>query len=314
MPERVAPHTTESANAWMARQLDSGEDRFFLWVHYQDPHGPYTPPTSYVSEVDRPLTDEPAVPFAPANVGSEGIPEYQRLGDEQNPEHYRIRYDAEIRYFDDALGRLFAFLEERDLVDDSLIIISSDHGESLGEHDYWFCHGESLNQELVHVPFVIRYPDGMSHPETRREGNYDRVSAVVSLLDVWPTVLEAFGLESGPCPGTSLLAPRIDEDRIAVQMLEFEEETKKYRAINTLRYRLQFVEDGRSRLYDLVEDPGATTDISSERPEVVKRLQARYAELLSRSGEEWIEGRIRDMGREELEIMRNLGYGGDTDE
>ncbi|MEW6071236.1 MAG: sulfatase [Planctomycetota bacterium] len=310
MPERVAPATTAAAIRWLERALDAGEDRFFLWVHYQDPHGPYVAPESFVREVDRPLGDEAPVPFAPGEEGKGGIPVYQRLGDERHPEYYRIRYDAEIRYLDAAVGRLLDFLRARGLLADALVVFSADHGESLGEHDYWFCHGESLSGELLRVPLLVRYPAGMPHPRAREAEGHRRVDEVVNQLDLFPTVLAAFGLAPGSGPGTSLLARSLPAGRVAVQMLGLDDGSPRRRAVNDGRWRLHLGEGQAPRLYDLAADPGEERDLAAEHPDVVAAMKERYAAFLARDAGESLPGQTRALSAEEERILRGLGYAG----
>ena len=307
MPERRAAATTKATIDWLDEQKAKENDRFFLWVHYQDPHGPYTPPQNYIDMLARPLGDEPPLPASPDAEGRGNIPSYQMLGGETRPEFYRIRYEAEIRFFDDQLGRLLRHLEESDLLADSLIIFSADHGESLGEHDYWFSHGEHLNRELLHVPLVVRYPDGMPHPRAEKQGDYRRVSQVVDHLDIFPTVLSALGVDPGPGAGTSLITRTLPADRVAVQMLGYED-GRKIRTVTDGRWRLHFEEGQAPRLYDLEADAGEEDDVAPAHADVVRRLRQSYAEYLTRDTAESVEGKSRTLSDEERRIMNGLGY------
>src|SRR5262245_43235391 len=115
--ERSAAATTRAAIEWLA---SARRDRFFLWVHYQDPHGPYTPPEPFVRLLQRPIPDEPLLGVGKTDKGLGEIPRYQELGLERAPEFYRIRYDAEIRSFDHALGQLLDHLRSEGLLDGTL--------------------------------------------------------------------------------------------------------------------------------------------------------------------------------------------------
>ena len=307
IPERRADATTDAAIEWLDAQLAVGDDRFFLWVHYQDPHGPYIPPPRYIEMMDRPLSDEEPLFFTFNTEGRGGIPRYQMLRRETRPEVYRIAYDAEIRFFDDQLGRLLQHLEDKDLLEDSLIIFSSDHGESLGEHDFWFSHGEHLNRELLHVPLVVRYPRGMPQPPAESVGGYRRVSEVVNHLDIFPTVLRAFGIDPGPVSGSSLIASALPGDRVAVQMLAYED-GRKIRTVTDRRWRLHLDEKQPPRLFDLEADPGEDRDVAATHRDVVERLRASYAELLAGDTAETIQGQTRALSAEERRIMNGLGY------
>ena len=110
--ERLAPATTDAAIGWLDERRTRGEDSFFFWVHYQDPHGPYRPPAEQLARFERPATDEPELPVGATQRGLGEIPAYQAIDAERRPEPYRVRYEAEIAYFDENLGRLFQNWDE----------------------------------------------------------------------------------------------------------------------------------------------------------------------------------------------------------
>lgn len=168
--ERVARDTCEAVRRW----LPGGRgDRFFLWLHLMDPHGPYRPPERFF-EATR---DDP--------VPEEAIPDYQRLGT-LNREEYVAAYDGEIRCADRELGALLDALRTSGILDRSLVVFTADHGESLGEHGEHFEHGANAYEPCARIPLVIRPPGGVP-------GGL-RVRDPASLVDLAPTVLAAIGL------------------------------------------------------------------------------------------------------------------------
>ena len=204
-PERIAADTTDAALATLDDLLRRPGARVFLWVHYQDPHGPYTPPEGrrerYL-EVERRAPDgRRELPIRPGRASLGALPSYQRIGDEREVAFYRAGYDAEVGYTDEEIGRLLDGLESRGIGDETLLAFTADHGESLGEGDYWFAHGELLTDALVRVPLLIRRPGG--EVRERRDP--------VSLVDLFPTLLRAVGLADPPGGGRDLLAPRAAE-------------------------------------------------------------------------------------------------------
>lgn len=191
--ERCAADTTDTA----VRLLKSRKDgKFFLWIHYIDPHGAYFPPEeSYRSLFTDGIRSKKGLKLNRTGSGHGGIPGYQRLGDQRNPKYYIAQYDGEIRYTDREIGRLFEELKSLGLYDDSLIIFSSDHGEGMGEQDYYFAHGESLQRGLIHLPFFLHWAN--------RTGRTDQPAQQV---DIVPTILDAAGIETDlPFRGESLL-------------------------------------------------------------------------------------------------------------
>ncbi len=268
--DRSGQETTDAAIAWLGPRRDRPDAPFFLWVHYQDPHGPYTPPERLARLFDRPPPEhEPRLPIGTKETGFGQIPAYQSLDGESRPSFYLDRYDAEIRSFDEAFGRLIAWLRENGMFEDSLIVFTADHGESLGEHGFWFCHGENLYGEEVRVPLVVRFPVGRG---ADRRGT--RCGGLVSHLDLWPTALAAFGLEPRPSRGVSLFeAP--PPDRIVPQANGVEGAVARWTGVTGERYRLVADRDGKPELYDLKEDPEELHDLAVGDPERVTGLLAR---------------------------------------
>ena len=174
--ERIAGPTTNAAAEWAVTKYDR-EQPYFLWVHYQDPHGPYSPPP------DKPVdfTHEGKKRFAIGRVEP-----YQRVSGGDDALEYIDNYDEEIAYLDQEVGRLLALLEEKEMLDNTVVIFTSDHGESMMEHEKWFTHGYHVYDEILRVPLMIRYPG-------RNRGA--RVPKRVSLVDLAPTVLDLTGVE-----------------------------------------------------------------------------------------------------------------------
>lgn len=180
--ERDAPLTTRRAISFLEQV---GDVPVFLLVHYQDPHGPYTPPDRVRKAVSVPAKkDEPELPFNETQSGFEGIPAYQVLEDLHRPSEYENRYVAEILYTDRWMGLLLDAFEKHRPDAEHVILFTSDHGESLGEEGHWFAHGHTSMPDLARIPMVLRAPG--VEPGRRSE--------LVSQVDVMPTLLEFAGL------------------------------------------------------------------------------------------------------------------------
>jgi arylsulfatase len=283
--ERLAPDTTAAAVRWLDQRQRAGGDRFFLWVHYQDPHGPYRPPAGLMKKLERPMTDEPLLPIGKNTRGLRQIPAYQVLDGEARPEAYRLRYDAEIASFDAGFGDFLAALRRLNWFDDSLIVLTADHGESLGEHGYWFCHGENVYREEVRVPLAIHFPRGALHVAGRPSSAGERVGDLVDHLDLWPTILEALGLPARENRGTSLFRAKLPQDRLSLQTFARPSSPKRWQALGDGEYRLVMaprVVNGAAtgtvtQLFDIARDPGELHDIARDEPERVARLMNRLS-------------------------------------
>jgi arylsulfatase A-like enzyme len=188
--ERSADQTTDRALAWLGER---NERPYFLWVHYQDPHGPYTPPAPFDRAFDclGKEGDEP-LPVLENHSGRRGIPAYQALPGLREPGAYRSLYAGEIAFFDASLGRLLGAARERDRP--LIVAFTSDHGESMGEHNYWFAHGHATTPDIAHVPLVLVAP-GVA-PGRRKD--------LVHHVDVMPTLLDLAGLPVGDVRGLAL--------------------------------------------------------------------------------------------------------------
>jgi arylsulfatase A-like enzyme len=171
--ERPARETVDRAIRWLREA--SGEP-YFLWVHLYEPHGIYDPgkdlAARFFRDLDRPDLD-------PSRI----VP-YQRFGDSLDPDDYVARYDGEILLADREVGRLLDAAGEG-----AIVAFTADHGEGMGEQDYWFRHGSLLNEGSLRVPLVLAGP-GL--PSGRI------VEELAANLDVAPTLLDLAGLPPLP--------------------------------------------------------------------------------------------------------------------
>ena len=169
--------TLDAMLAW-ADEVGTRQPRF-LWWHTYDPHGPLDP------WGDRP--EQGAWPSVPADRAH--LPRYQRLYGITSPGFYAHRYARAVEHTDTQVGRVVAWLKQHDRYDDALIVFTADHGESFTERSLWFDHGTTAHEEQLHVPLLIKYPQGW--------GAGTRVEGLVGLADIAPTVLH---LQSGDRP------------------------------------------------------------------------------------------------------------------
>lgn len=249
--ERVAPKTTAAALDWLRRHRG---DRFFLWVHFMDPHAPYTPPspfnTLFANEQPDQVTHLPILSGLAGGTGTGGIPFYAQLGTRTDAHYYVSQYDGEIALFDHGLGELIREVRTLGLLERTLVILTADHGEGMGEHDYYFNHPEFVYSELIHVPLLIRLP-GLS-PASRE------VSEPVALVDVLPTILHALSLESPKVmKGQNLLNPQPRP----IWAETYFAASKTAVIVNGLKL---IVSEGRPSLYDLNQDFHETRDLLAD--------------------------------------------------
>ncbi len=266
--ERPASETVDRALAWFEEH--EGRNRF-LFVHLYDPHGPYDPGDAIA---DRFRRDSGRPPLAP-----EQIVRYQRHDGSLDPDDYFARYDGEIFRADREVGRLLQALPE-----DAIVAFTADHGEGLGESDYWFRHGSLLDEASLHVPLLFFGP-GVREALT--------VNEPVANLDVAPTLLDLAGL--APLPGARGRSLRCwmrsrDPETVPVYSEARRRETVSDRtgidtrykvSVTTSRHRaLLWPETGETMLVEPRDDPDQAADLTGKYPLVAERWTAALRRFL----------------------------------
>ncbi|GJM23189.1 MAG: iduronate-2-sulfatase [Planctomycetota bacterium] len=291
----------------------------FLYLHYRDVHGPYLPPPDYANRF---------VPdHWPKQLRARPLADAQRPAGEAPPmirfvDYHRTQYDAEIAYTDDALRRLFTRLADRGLDrDNTLFVITSDHGEEFAEQHPGdtpsHSHGRTLYIEQIHVPLIVLLP-GQSTPLVIREA--------VELLDVAPTVLDLARLpqppsfagrslrvlaEGGSRPARALFSGGSRargavwlEDTVYIEEDLVDRKTRRFNA----RPAPDDVSRPHAELYELDVDPLQTENVLTPGDPRHETLRALLQTWRARSGESAPSVELDDDTREQL---RALGYLGD---
>jgi len=173
--ERSATDTTDAAIAWLASERDP-QRPLFLWIHYMDPHAPYTAPEAWQARFDH-VTEGDAAPQPHVlALAKPPVDEYLARID---------AYDREVAYTDAEVGRLLAAYAESGRLEKALVVLTADHGETLTERSTWFQHAFHVYEEQIRVPLLLRGP-GVAPGRDARP---------VSSLDVLPTMLEFAGAD-----------------------------------------------------------------------------------------------------------------------
>jgi arylsulfatase A-like enzyme len=290
-------------NAQVLRWIDSlGEDPFFAYVHATDPHSPYTPPSPW----DRFIEDG----LAPVSAR-----ELRELYDSRRPldpafvRRAEALYLGEIRANDRALERLLRGLAARGRLDDTLVLLTADHGEEFGDHG-GLEHGKTLFEEQLHVPLIALVPGD----ETALVGSS------VGLVDVTPTILALLGiappgrLDGRPLPGllTGSPTPASDGERPIIADLELD--TSEQRALRQGRWKLvtylrrerwDYRSWPRVQLFDLESSPEESRDLAAEHPVLAGYLRGRLLQLTARTAESAPEV---ELDEDQEEVLRALGY------
>lgn len=182
------------------------------------------------------------------------------IHDEPTRAEKKMRYPGEVEFADEYVGRLIAELKARDLYDGSLIIFTSDHGEALGEHDWWG-HNENLYDELLHIPLIIKPPLG--HPSTA--GLRTESSSLVRHIDLVPTALSIMELDGLPGQTGRVLGSGFDQAQEPPPLLAATRQPIAKQDVVSLRsskFKLVYYrKEQRFELLDLKRDPHELTDL-----------------------------------------------------
>ncbi len=322
MPERRARDAVDRA---LARIGAFAGEPYFLWLHIQDPHGPYTPP---------PTTPDPVAPegmnqsdrLLPVGrdfSGYQAIPAYQVVGDERRYSNYVERYDREIRTVDLELARLFEFLEESVRKGETLVVFTADHGEAMGEDGFYFSHGHSVGLDQVHVPLFFA-GGGVSAGRT--------IEAPVSNMSVFATILDFLEQprpERVQSPG--LLASLVEGQAVPPAPVYTESHTQRgiaaaghyFRrdrrpATDETFWRVSPISDGTivplGRALSRLAARGASEKRPLDRARPLVAALERQLDAFSRSAEEALgfygaRARPRELDPALREELRALGYG-----
>jgi arylsulfatase A-like enzyme len=304
-PERIASSTTDAAIAALEAWPEDPGAHSFLWVHFQDPHGPYTPPDGYRERfltIERDAPDgEHELPQKTGRGGRGLLPSYQQIGDARGVAFYRAGYDGEIAYLDEEVGRLLIAIDERGPKQRNVVVFTADHGESLGEQNYWFAHGERLSDPLVRVPLMIRAP-GVD-PEVR--------SDIASLVDLYPTLL---GLTIGApsdARGRNLMVPREQRRPSEPYLATLGSGSQKRIGIVEGPNKLVLTRVGSYWKPELYRHPMDGPERRSNRPEIRDRLRAKLD--LFRNNLKHREPELRQrLSSDAQQKLRALGYAEDS--
>jgi len=268
--DRLRRYGTPMITGWIARQPPGSP--FLLFVHTYIAHN-YAPDERWLEAFGLLGEDGRGEPFdhKPRTRFNEGELSLR----EEVYEAYMPYYDATIGMADEFVGAVAAALEEAGLYEDTMIVVTSDHGEEFGEHDF-FGHGETVFASNTRVPLIVK-PAGTGGPR-------GVVSEPVSLVDVAPWMLRAAGLEPDPRMTTSpALAPdRVDPPARERLFVELDTRRNRVSAVREGDHELHvaFEQDGEAlsepevSLYDVARDPGQTRDLAPEAPARVRALRA----------------------------------------
>ena len=290
--DRLGEDTFRERLAAAAGWIESVRDEpFFLFLHTYEVHHPYTPEPERLAQMETGY--EGKLPGRISIRVLEKINDGTKTLRPGDLEHIVAAYDAEIASADAGFAELLALLRRLGRYESSLIILTSDHGEAFGERGRIGWHGDTLYDEQLRIPLVVRLPGGRLAGTT--------VGDQARGVDLAPTILSLLGL---PVPeqfsGTAIDLAGRETDRRAPTLAVVDGSS------NELAVRIPRWKWYQGRLYDLASDPGETTDVAGTHSETERDLSGSLAELLQsreRAGPTPIE-----VDKDLHERLKALGY------
>jgi len=301
-PENRAEKQTDQAIAFF--QNADRDANIFAWLHYYDPHSPYWPPM----ESKKQFMEDPEreVDTSPDRLLSIFWEKIQLAPSEL--EDLQALYDAEVAYMDAEIGRLLDFLREADLLDDTLIVLTSDHGEELYDHDCFIEHNLSLYEGVIRAPLIFWGKDFSDSRKVRRE--------FTESVDLFPTVLSLAAVDEPgryPASGVDLFHPGEQRGVPGPARVIFaqRELTKFFDPAYTVRqgvWKLIRYHNGAIKLFHLVQDPKEQVNLKEREPLIRRRLEKELQRILDQIPESVQPLDPGTLPEDTLDTLKALGY------
>jgi arylsulfatase A-like enzyme len=272
---RLANEVTDSALEWLNKRNDS---TFFLFLHYYDPHFPY---------------------------GTKARTRYTRnalygTAKPEDLENQKRLYASEVETVDKQIGRVVELLKKKKIYDETLLIITADHGESLGEHDYYYDHEYYVYEPLVRVPLLVR------HPTLLPSGTV--VEQQVAVLDIGKTILEAVGLRPMKTTGYNLIHVANHSVQGYDRSILAHNFHHKRNAIRTQGWKLILTGRDSVELYDLSKDPAENDNLFLQNQSKATELQNKLTGMLQFGDLQDVNWNKENLSAEQIENLKSLGY------
>jgi arylsulfatase A-like enzyme len=295
---------TELAMHWIDHNKN---EPFFLWLQWLRPHAPYEPPKAFLNRFETSYT----------GIADGSLSQIKRISNkelqlsEEDQKHYEALYDGEVAASDHEIGRIIEQLESLDLLKNSLLIITSDHGENLYEHDMEYGH-YGVYDSSIRIPLIFTMPGVLP-----KNG---RISHVVQSIDIAPTILSVLGIKApdqfqGRNLGPLIQGESSDWNSIAYSMMF--RDNRNFFALRKDDWKI--ILDSRAHgkefeLYHIPTDPDEENNLF--------KTEHRIADSLKQNLTEWIEqefgnvelaytpGKIlkKEFDEQTIERLRSLGY------
>lgn len=347
--QRPANEVNAAVINWLDGRAGADEDgeRLFLFVHYFDIHSPYVHPAPYagmyrqdeldlVGSIEDLKRVESLVTEATSTGGGrrkqrkeDGFVERLRADDGDALAHAKAidaEYSAGITWADAQLGLLFEALAERGILDDSLVVLTADHGETLYEHTNLFNHGRSVYDTEIHVPLILRFPDGRHAGQVveRMTSSIDVMPTLLSLLELpLPDSMEGQDISAALSGSLGERAPIFAEATKPQGAGRFNSDPDwpnrdKFLSLRTERFKYMLrLPDKQFRMYDRASDPLEEHNLLRQPDTEQAQVAAEFEALLRtwRGSGEVPRRSLENVSADQQRALEALGYGGaDEDE
>jgi len=300
---------TDLALQWLGTR---GDDKFFMWLHYKNPHAPYHPPQEFRNAEIRAYTG----PFDGSWATTDSIYLNRLDLGERDFSHLKNLYDAEIRSTDSYLGEVLAKLDELGVTDNTFIIFSADHGEELYDHNYYFYHGCSVYDGVLRIPLILKFPKVFPPGKV--------VENLFESVDLMPTILQALKIPPRPTFEGRSFFHVIFEEASEEWHQVFGERSRKIFVTRTPQWKFIYNPENyhstcvrtkgdmgegfivqAEELYDLVNDLRETNNVVDQYPATADSLRE---QLLNWAEQNKTVRAPQKLTKEAEERLRALGY------
>ena len=267
---------------------------FFLWANYLETHTPYIPPQEFVEK--RPAGRD-LKKVKNKFIGTGNI----KLDQNTNEGYFLSLYDGAVKYIDSEMGKIFDLIYKKGYHKNSIIIFSADHGEALGEHNYYYSHGPLTFNASARVPLIVSLPEKKS----------GRLKYPVSLMDVYPTILDKVGL-SPPYDIQGIHLFKKTQNRMI-----FIYGCNKSRAVVHHKYHSVNVTPAFSKRLDInshylfndLKDPFQKENLYKDKKKLFDFMDREYEKFLKKHGYlDNKQSKTPELSQKEIEALKSLGY------
>jgi arylsulfatase A-like enzyme len=293
----------EEVPAWLRA---NGAQRFFLYVHFREPHYPYDPPADLAERfggAQGPITPD----LRRRDDWILDLSQGRRKPKPGEIEQLRGLFDGNLAYADRELGRLRRVMEELGVWENTVVIVAADHGEELYEHG-WIGHNVYVYQPSIHVPLIVRLPRGAVKPA--------RTAELADLLDVAPTIADVFGVlgqggSDREFQGQSLLPVLEGTGAGKPALLSRTVWDRPRYSLRAARYKLiHDTRTGEVALFDLARDPSEMNDLAAQKPLRRAYMLQELQDWIRRSGQGTTQAGAPGAKPtpEQCEVFKAMGY------